>query len=1221
MNTGGQRTGRKELCQMVRILVLTILCSLSLPVGALALSADVEVDTRNATYVFNNVDFEKDIQYAAENDKSLLTLGKASVKGNVITFTADGYNSWGGKSSTTSFKIINNSTRADIYITYDFTNTGGGTKPSTGKATISKSGGSISFTVESGKGENNVKTGTITITNLEYGPADAWVKFPAAENGTYTVVYDKGGDSETPISVPYNKTTMRTSAKSYTLTATPADGYKLLGWWSEAKGWLMDNDSNVNDIVFSSVDDDVVRPVFGKEGVAMYCATGTLDSPSQFYIYFDQAVSAAQNMTDKTVLVCSGGTILHSTGSTSFTLPSDISFLIPYGQKNLTPNGDADNHPYALTEYVAAGANIPAINDNVRYELVLPENNTLTVNGKLLVGGAIAGYNGISGATYASSAYQHANLKLEQNSRLIVSGSSAVLSVCGYVYGEGTVYAQNSGTVYEPFVFLDFYGGGYTLGTGGKGATVKSELILRPNPPGNAPITSDETAIFPFTYWTMMNVQTEMTVNGTGKLKGYIDLYAFDAHNRVTISVIDGTGGLLSVNNKTVVSCTYDPSKFVSTLNGGANNNLKKVGRTHLEVKNGASLGTMSMSLVIQAEKLGVVVTISAAFSTEKMAFNIPYNMDIVLTQGAYTIDKKMNLLPGATLKVEDDATLTIGSSGKLSVLTSVFDQKKYSSASTTAVINVENISTFSPSGMGYPTCQDLHTAGLSSTADFVVNGTLKVQGKLGGVVQTDGVTGTLDLTSAAQDNLTIQTQIGGFGNGQLVADAVIARQTFYFHTAGASVHTLKAQVYNPVTGKLVDLTAGQTYKAIPETGLSYEIPDYTYAAYLNSGTLAAAEAKLSEVFSGKNLHLTTQGGWYQYKVDYVRGDNTVTHYVIGSTDSISYDPKFAEIPEVTTNVSGVTATASGTLDGVSVSNITQDVIVTITDKVAWLMTGGQKAGSYTTIQGAVNAYQALPDKSASYVKMIIGSSSTKTLSTSGDTYLDVNGQTVVLTLSGSGTVYGMDSSVTDYTGTPAGKLTYTGGTVSTITENSPTGEYYVAIPNKDKSVSFHRFNISVTGYRFELAAPECALFFIGKFQGDDAAKKYLTSLGFTLKDGKDTPLGTDSYSLPENPENIPEESNPGESPVVRDADGAYLFEVYLMRSFEKDKPATAYTEEITAIAQAMFKNNGTQDSEPQKLSFQKAWEDALKGSGMDEKDKAILRNFLNKFGIKIQAE
>lgn len=1076
------------------------------------------------------------------------------------------------------------------------------------------------------------RTGTITITNIVFQDIPISATFQSVKGGHYTVVYN--GDASTQREVTTQAISLQNSKDNqYTLTATPDEGYEIYGWFSDKKGLLDDDDTSTpNSINLYIRENDTIRPLFRKIGSALYYSK---DTPNIFYTHLDEAVTAAKGQSSKTVVVYQSGEICYSDGSTLYTIPSDVSLLIPYDASKLTPNGSGDYNPYALTEYVAVGANIPAISDNISYELILPENNTLTVNGKLLVGGVIAGYNGISGATYSSSTYKHANLKLEQNSRLIVSGSSAVLSVCGYVCGEGTVYAQNSGTVYEPFVFLDFYGGGYTLGTGGKAATLDYNtwvLRIKPDPPvGNTPITEDETAIFPFTYWTMMNIQSNFEISNNGKLKGYIDLYAFDDHNRVTISVIDGTGGLLSVNDATVVSCTYDPSKFVSTLNGGANGNLKKVGRTCLQIKNGASMGVMSINLTMTKSKFGISVDITSTFSTEKMSFNIPYNMDIVLTQGAYTIDRKMNLLPGATLKVEGGATLTIGSSGKLSVLTSVFDQKTYSHSGETGDINVANISTFTRSGMGYPTCQDLHTAGLSSTADFVVNGTLKVQGKLGGVVQTDGVTGTIDLTSAAQDNLTVKTQIGGVGNADFTVSDLsgkLVSVTFYLHQAGASVHTLKAQVYNPVTGSLVDLTAGKTYKAIPDTGLSYNIEDYTYAAYLNSAPASQTEpppatsASLKTVFSAKtdkNLYLTTQGGWYQYKVDYVRGGNTVTHYVIGSTDSISYDPKFAEKPKVTTNVSGVTATASDTLDGVSVSKITQDVTVTITDKVAWLMTGGQKAGSYTTIQGAVNAYQALPDKSASYVKMIIGS--TETLSTSGDTYLDVNGQTVVLTLSGSGTVYGMDSSVTDYTSTPKGKLTCSGGTVSTITESSPTGEYYVAIPNEDGSVSFHRYNIFVSGYRFELAAPECALFFIGKFQGDDAAKKYLTSLGFTLKDGKDTPLGTDSYSLPENPENIPEESNPGESPVVRDADGAYLFEVYLMRSFEKDKPATAYTEEITAIAQAMFKNNGTQDSEPQKLSFQKAWEDALKGSGMDEKDKAILRNFLNKFGIKIQAE
>lgn len=1217
MNVRDAQTKTRRLRRGLRLFLLMLITSLCLPITAMA-AETVSTDLTNLVLEFDGVNYKDYLRFSADNDYGS---ADGSVSGSAKTITVQSKGEY-YKKTVTTLNISNKNSKAPMKIYFTTGGTAFNTAPTSPLRLEANEGNVATFTLEAGFewwGSGKTVTSTIQITNIVFESVPIPATFQGVQGGSYTVVYN--GDESTKKEVTTEPVTMTNSKDHpYTLTATPVGDYELFGWYSNKRGLLTDDDlTTPNSINIYVQDEETFKPIFSKSGIAIYYVQG---APDFFYPYLDEAVTAAQGQSSKTVVVYQSGEICYSGGSTSYTIPSDVSLLIPYDASKLTPNGSDDYNPYALTEYVAAEANIPAINENVSYELVLPENNTLTVNGKLLVGGVIAGYNGISGATYSSSTYKHANLKLEQNSRLIVSDSSAVLSACGYVYGAGTVYAQNSGTVYEPFVFLDFYGGGYTLGTGGKAATLDHSRLIKIDPKeiGNAPIT-DETAIFPFMYWTMMNIQSNFEISNNGKLKGYIDLYAFDDHNRVTISVIDGTSGLLSVNGNTVVSCSYDPRKFVSTLNGGAKNTLKKVGRTCLQVKNGASMGVMSINLTMTKSKFGISVDVTSTFSTENMSFNIPYNMDIVLTQGAYTIDRKVNLLPGATLKVEDGATLTIGSSGKLSVLTSVFDQKTYSHSGETGDINVANISTFTRSGMGYPTCQDLHTAGLSSTADFVVNGTLKVQGKLGGVVQTDGDTGTIDLTSAAQDNLTVKTQLGGVGNADFTVTDLsgkLVSVTFYLHQAGASVHTLKAQVYNPVTNSLVNLTAGQTYKAIPDTGLSYEILDYTYAAYLNSRTLAAAEAKLSEVFSGKNLYLTTQGGWYQYKVDYVRGGNTVTHYVIGSTDSISYDPKFAEKPEVTTNVGSVTATASDTLDGVSVSNITQDVTVTIKDKVAWLMTGGQKAGSYTTIQEAVNAYQALLDKSASYVKMIIGS--TETLSTSGDTYLDVNGQTVVLTLSGSGTVYGMDSSVTDYTSTPKGKLTCSGGTVAAITKDAPIGKHYVAIQD-GSNYSFHPFNIYVSGYRFELAAPECALFFIGKFQGDDAAKKYLTSLGFTLKDGKDTPLGTDSYSLPENPENIPEESNPGESPVVRDADGAYLFEVYLMRSFEKDKPATAYTEEITAIAQAMFKNNGTQDSEPQKLSFQKAWEDALKGSGMDEKDKAILRNFLNKFGIKIQAE
>lgn len=283
---------------------------------------------------------------------------------------------------------------------------------------------------------------------------------------------------------------------------------------------------------------------------------------------------------------------------------------------------------------------------------------------------------------------------------------------------------------------------------------------------------------------------------------------------------------------------------------------------------------------------------------------------------------------------------------------------------------------------------------------------------------------------------------------------------------------------------------------------------------------------------------------------------------------------------------------------------------------------------NYPTLQKAVTEFPQ-GSNGNTYIKLLHNTTE-DIKNITKDIYLDLNGRTVTgdISVSGAYKLYGMDSSAkADYTTAPTGKIVGTvTGTVAPTYQTPPvttpdgdTYDRYVAIQGKEAdnttaNLSFHRFNISVTGYRFELAAPQCALFFIGKFQGDEAAKKYLTSLGFTLKGEDGRPLGEDNYELPAD-KDIPPEAEPGDSPVVRSGD-AFLFEVYLKRSFEKDKPA-AYTEKIIATAQAMFKNNETQDSEPKKWSFKDAWTETDGLKDLTPKQQEILKKFLDELGIK----
>lgn len=296
--------------------------------------------------------------------------------------------------------------------------------------------------------------------------------------------------------------------------------------------------------------------------------------------------------------------------------------------------------------------------------------------------------------------------------------------------------------------------------------------------------------------------------------------------------------------------------------------------------------------------------------------------------------------------------------------------------------------------------------------------------------------------------------------------------------------------------------------------------------------------------------------------------------------------------------------------------------------QVAAIINGnGEQVKTCATLEAAVNAYS--PDSSTAptnYIKLLHNTTE-DIKNITKDIYLDLNGRTVTgdISVTGNHKLYGMDSSAkVDYTTAPKGKIVGTVKGCAPTYQTPPTvdGEYdrYVAIlseENGTSTLSFHRFNISVTGYRFELATgdtPQCALFFIGKFQGDDAAKNHLTELGFTLKDENGNQLGEDNYKFTAGTvfPPMPKEGEASDSEVVCSGD-AYLFEAYLKRSFDKAKP-DGYTKNISATAQATFDNGGKQQSGSRNLSFEDAWTNP---GELDPAQKEILKKFLDELGIK----
>jgi len=273
----------------------------------------------------------------------------------------------------------------------------------------------------------------------------------------------------------------------------------------------------------------------------------------------------------------------------------------------------------------------------------------------------------------------------------------------------------------------------------------------------------------------------------------------------------------------------------------------------------------------------------------------------------------------------------------------------------------------------------------------------------------------------------------------------------------------------------------------------------------------------------------------------------------------------------------------------------------------------GTPLTTHKTLKEAVGKLEA-----GQYIKLLHNTA--ENITAEKNLYLDLNGRTVTgnISISGGYKLYGMDSSAEGYNALPKGKIVGSvvpyAPTHQVTKDNIETYDRYVAIPSEEhgtSNLSFHRFNISVTGYRFELKAPQCALFFIGQFQGDAEAKKYLTKLGFTLTDKIDGTSESFSHS-------VPDDATTDEFIYIDDS-GAYFFEAYLMREIDKENPAT-YLTPFTASAQATFgTDSGTQNSEPKGLSFKDAWQ---KAENLSEEEKAILNDkFPGEPGINQQTE
>lgn len=573
--------------------------------------------------------------------------------------------------------------------------------------------------------------------------------------------------------------------------------------------------------------------------------------------------------------------------------------------------------------------------------------------------------------------------------------------------------------------------------------------------------------------------------------------------------------------------------------------------KTVYRLNEGGKMSTGSFQLDV---KFGVQGVGSQTITIKSLDYWMPLNAGFDLrTAGDMTVNSDFKFLPGASLSVEKGGTCTVASSAKLLFY---------------------RLNDYDTRGIGDETYQK----GYSAKAYPV-----KAADLPGG----DYHHPTLETVGSARLNVDGEMIVNG---GLYVSDDLVSKSY---------------QGYNENQKEIVDGVA-KTRREINEADFTVYDNGYNVLTGTGSIDMTAAQKDQTQVYEAMTSQNTNAPAWAPIPISPIKGlaenaeaDNSKNYQPL-NTQAIYYGVYRSggfytwtdEMPQIAKIVGG----------------------------------GGSEATTYSSLANAVAAY----DGTNGYIQML-NNSTEPGFTVDRNVTLDLNGKTVklagTLTVAKGFTLSGMDSPVSkDYVTAPSGKIvgTVTGTVAPTYetpkvtTTDGDTYDRYVAIQGKEAdnetaNLSFHHFNISVTGYRFELATgdtPQCALFFIGKFQGDKAAKDYLKSLGFTLTDidGKTT---HPRYEIPADTD-IPPESEPGDSPVVLSDDGAYFFEAYLMRDINKEN----YRKQFSAIAQATFQNDETQNSETKKWSFQEALTKAEGLEDLTPKQREILDNFLKALGI-----
>ena len=403
------------------------------------------------------------------------------------------------------------------------------------------------------------------------------------------------------------------------------------------------------------------------------------------------------------------------------TVKTGVTLLLPFNENDTVGHigaGEDGSDNYNATAALTGTAKLYKT-------LVIPEGIEVIVNGKLVVGAQTGKIDAGQRQNAVSGNYCEISLGGT------ITLNNATLEVYGYIKGNGEITANNT-TVIE-----NLYLSGWMGGTQSAVRYIGNDKIDGASLAISGNLKIDNPTQFPFSQYELRSIQSRITINKGSKLQGYA---------KIATGKLEQLGGLVKVpaqiNEAYLTFISSDASNASSGLFRLVGNNSKIIksmsgDRVRFDLFDEIYDGYTSLSVKVIKKTVNM--------TSEKVFFPIDGRTDITLKNGAtFTQSYMFKALPGATITVESGGIYNLNG-------TLVMYDKSFTDIST------------------YP-----YPGASRGDAKLIVNGTMNVNGALGGNVTSDNA-GVV----AVGVNATIRGVHSAEGEGTMVRSGIYIVFTF----------------------------------------------------------------------------------------------------------------------------------------------------------------------------------------------------------------------------------------------------------------------------------------------------------------------------------------------------------------------------------------------------------------------------------------------------------